>query len=77
MATMNEIALIRLGERYATARGVSLARVATLAAGDGKFFARLQSGQTCTLRTAGRVVRWLSERWPDGTEWPRDLERPV
>lgn len=74
---MDETSLVDLGQRFADARGVSLWRVGYLAADDGKFFARLQAGRTCTLRMARNVVRYLSEHWPDDQEWPADIPRPA
>ena len=74
---MNETALIDLAQRFASARNISLWRVGFLAAGDGKFFDRLQAGRTCTLRVAHAVVRYMSDRWPDGTEWPAGIPRPA
>ena len=74
---MNEASLIELAQRFASARNISLWRVGFLAAGDGKFFARLQAGRTCTLRVAQTVVRYMSDRWPDGTEWPAGIPRPA
>jgi len=74
---MNEEALIQLAQRFADARNITLWRVGFLAAGDGKFFARLQAGRTCTLRVAHAVVRYLSERWPADCEWPAGIPRPA
>ena len=48
-----------------TRRGISLWRVGFLAAGDGKFFARLQGGRSCTLRVAQNVVQHLSDHLAD------------
>ena len=73
---MMEISLVRLARAYSSHRGISVARVGFLAADDGKFIARLESGKTCTLRTADRVSRWLSEHWPSDLEWPPDIPRP-
>lgn len=73
---MLEISLVRLGEIYAAHRQISPSRVGFLAADDGKFFQRLNSGKTCTLRTANRVLQWFSDNWPEHLEWPPDVPRP-
>ena len=73
---MHETSLVELGQRYADARGVTLWRVGYLAAGDGKFFVRLQAGRTCTLRLARTVVQYLSDHWPDDHDWPDEIPRP-
>ena len=69
--------MVELGQRFADARGVSLLRVGFLAAGDGKFFARLQAGRSCTLRVAQNVVHYLSDHWPAGLDWPADILPPA
>ena len=74
---MNEQSLVELAQRFADARGVSLWRVGFLAAGDGKFFTRLQAGRSCTLRVAQNVVQYLSDHWPTGLEWPTGILRPA
>ena len=74
---MSEISLIRLAEAYAEHSRVGLARVGFLAAGDGKFFGRLQSGKTCTIRLYRRVLQWFSDNWPAHLEWPPDVPRPA
>lgn len=74
---MDELTLVDLGQRFADARGISLWRVGFLAADDGKFFTRLQTGRTCTLRSARVVVQYLSDHWPDDHEWPADIPRPA
>ena len=65
-----------MGESYAADRRISVSRVGFLAASDGKFFTRLAAGGTCTIRTARGVVRWFSNHWPPGLEWPPDVPRP-
>ena len=74
---MDEKSLVDLGQRFAETRGISLWRVGLLAAGDGKFFARLQAGRTCTLRVARVVAQYLSDHWPDDHEWPDGIPRPA
>ena len=74
---MDEKSLVDLAQLFAGARGITLWRVGFLAAGDGKFFARLQAGRTCTLRVARGVVQYLSDHWPAGLEWPDDIPRPT
>ena len=74
---LDEAMIVEITERYARALGVSAARVSLLAVGDGKFINRLRAGGTCTLRTARRVVEYLSDRWPDDElEWPDEIPRP-
>jgi hypothetical protein len=69
--------LIRCGETYAAARGISLATVARQAAGDWRFFERLRIGEkTFTARKYDEVIGWLSTNWPANTDWPASIARP-
>lgn len=45
--------------------------------GDGKSFARIAAGGDLTTGNFERAMRWFSENWPEGTEWPSEVERPV
>ena len=70
--------LIALAEAYAAARGLSVARVATLARNDGKFFRRLQEGAGCTVETYQGLLQWFSDRWEEAGAgaWPASVARP-
>ena len=73
---MREIDLIKISKKYTHAKKISLSRLGFLAVKDGKFFSRLEKGSSCTLRTARRVIQYLSDRWPPGLKWPSDIQRP-
>jgi|GEM_PF-6889302 len=45
--------------RYATARGISLSRLATLVINDGKFFQRVEEGGGFTVRTYERFLTYF------------------
>ena len=64
-------------ERCARATGRAVSTTSRLATGDGRTHARLVAGADITTRRAGRVVQWLSDHWPAGTEWPADIPRPT
>jgi len=68
--------LLDVVERYSTATGSTLPTIGKEIMNDTQFFRRLNDGKSCTLDTATRVLRWLSERWPANVEWPRDVVRP-
>ena len=74
---MDERSIIELAEIYRRAEGLSSARVGHLSAADGKFFARLKAGRSCTLRTANAVIQWFSDNWPDSVTWPAGVDRPA
>lgn len=70
--------LVRLAETYSRHRGLTLSTVSTYAANDGKWFGTLKAGRAgCTIRKANRVLRWLSEHWPQDLPWPADIDRPA
>ena len=68
--------IIKLLRCVGAARGWKDSTVGTYAVNDGKFIGRLASGKTCTLNTVSDAVRWASENWPDGIEWPNEVPRP-
>ncbi len=68
--------LLLLAETYAAATNRSVARVATLAANDGKFFRRLSEGRSCTFPVLNRTIQWFSDHWPSETPWPAGITRP-
>lgn len=73
---MSHSQVIALIEAAAAASGRSPHTVGRLASGSGDFYARLTRGHDLTTRRADRVIRYLSERWPSGAEWPPDIPRP-
>ena len=69
--------LMACASAYAGARSVSLATLGRLAAGDWRFFDRLDDdGKTFTARKYDEVICWFSEQWPEGTPWPSSVVRP-
>ncbi len=69
--------LLACASAYAEARSVSLSTIGRLAAGDWRFFDRLDDdGKTFTARKYDEVIRWFSDRWPEGATWPSEVERP-
>ncbi len=45
--------------------------------GDGKTFRRISAGGDLTTGNFERAMRWFSENWPEGAEWPINIKRPV
>lgn len=68
--------LLFIATTFAQARGLSMARVSTLAANDGKILARLAAGRDCTLGTYDEMLAWFSANWPEGVAWPEGVQRP-
>lgn len=59
--------LQRLGRLWADSQGRELSTLGTLVAKDGKFFARLEAGKSCTVATFERFLAFFREagNWPE------------
>lgn len=68
--------LLTLASLYGEHLALSHWRVSYLVRGDGQFFKRLESGKSCTLKTAASVMDWFDKNWPDDLAWPKDIARP-
>lgn len=69
--------LIDLAAAYGAHTGLSHWRVSFLVRGNGQFFRGLESGKSCTLKTAATVLLWFSDNWPEDLQWPADIDRPA
>ncbi len=70
--------LLRCATAYSQARNVGLATLGRLAAGDWRFFDRLEDdSRTFTARKYDEIILWFSENWPADLAWPADLDRPA
>lgn len=69
--------LMACASAYAGAKAVSLATIGRLAAGDWRFFDRLDDdAKTFTARKYDEVINWFSARWPEDVVWPEQVQRP-
>lgn len=69
--------LRRCAEIYAGVREISIPTLGRLAAGDWRFFERVEDDEkTFTARKYDEVIGWFSENWPDEVDWPSDVSRP-
>ncbi|NFV80024.1 hypothetical protein [Magnetospirillum aberrantis] len=60
--------LLAEADRYCAATGMSKARLATIVAKDGKFFARIEAGGDCTTGMYERFMTHFAERAATTTE---------
>ena len=67
--------LISTARAFCAAKALELSTVSRLAAGDGRFFDRLDA-TTFTARKYDAVMAWFSENWPASAAWPADVPRP-
>lgn len=69
--------LIALMDAYQQAHQISDARLSMLLFNDSKRVGMLRNkGGDIGSRSLLKVVRWLSENWPDRAVWPDRIERP-
>lgn len=64
-------------EEFAELTSREMSTVGRLAAGDWRFFDRLQEGASFTARKYDLIMLWFSANWPDGAPWPANIPRPV
>ena len=63
-------------ERYADAAGLSVTYASRLSTGSSSTVKRLRAGGGITIMTCERTAQWISDHWPAGAAWPRDIPRP-
>lgn len=68
--------LVACATAYAAASGKELVTVGRLAAGDWRFFDRIQGGASFTARKYDEIMRWLAAHWPEGAPWPDGVPAP-
>jgi hypothetical protein len=69
--------LITVADIFAAARGLSRSRVSTIVFNAGMALDRIASGRDLTTGNYERAMRWFSENWPEGAEWPCEVTRPA
>lgn len=68
--------MIVLIDTYATAKGISPSRVATILFSSGAKYRQLVEGADINVGRLESALIWFSENWPDGTAWPEGIARP-
>jgi bifunctional DNA-binding transcriptional regulator/antitoxin component of YhaV-PrlF toxin-antitoxin module len=69
--------LLRVVDAFAAVTGKSDSTISSRLFDDGKKIAALRGGGDITLGRYHAALRWFSENWPDGAEWPADVQRPA
>jgi hypothetical protein len=70
--------LLDLARIFGDAAKVSASTVGKRALNDNTVLARIAAGDMgFNIRTYDRLVAWFAENWPEGTEWPDNVERPA
>lgn len=68
--------LLLVIEAYSKASGFSEATLSTKLFNDGKRVALLRAGADINTRTFTRVMKHLSDHWPENADWPAGVDRP-
>ena len=50
--------------------------ISRLASGSGATLDRIRDGKPMTIDRAERIFQFLSDNWPEGTNWPKAIPRP-
>ena len=76
--------LVITANAYCEATGRSSSRVSSMVFGDGKragdgtkLAAIMSGGADITTRRFEAAMRWFSENWPEGADWPEGVARPA
>jgi hypothetical protein len=69
--------ILILAQTASMALGVTERSLAVQAFNDAIKFERLKEGKDIGVRRAQKAIQWFSDNWPDDTEWPASIERPV
>lgn len=69
--------MLTVAKAYCEALGVSLSVASRRAFDESKLLGDLDRGHSSpTLKRSDRALRWFSDNWPDGHDWPADVPRP-
>lgn len=68
--------LLTLSDTFGQATNRSEARVATMAANDGKFFGNMRAGRTCSVDRYLQLKQWFYTNWPADLPWPDGVDLP-
>lgn len=68
---------LRLAEEYAASQGISENTLSYRMFRDNKIIRRLRTGSDIGVRRLTGALIYLSERWPDGLDWPTGTPRPA
>jgi hypothetical protein len=67
---------LELVSRFAEVNGISEATVSTRLFNDGKRLKLLREGGDLGVRKLDDAVQFMSDHWPEGKSWPRNIRRP-
>lgn len=74
---MNTSHILTLADAYKTALGLEDKTVSSRLFDDSKKLTAIRSGSDLTVSRFNSALRWFDEHWPEGTEWPEGVSRPI
>ena len=69
--------LLIVAGAYGSALGIEDKTVSSRVFDDSKKLSALRSGSDLTVSRFNDALRWFSANWPEGTDWPDDVMRPL
>jgi hypothetical protein len=75
MITLRE-QFIRAFDAFVAHSGLAESTLSDRLLKSGSRFRRIRESSDISTATFERVMRWLSDNWPEGAEWPEGVERP-
>lgn len=70
--------LVVVSDVYASALGVSRARVSTIVLNRGATLGAIATGKAdVTTSTFEAAMIWFSQNWPTDVDWPMGVHRPI
>lgn len=73
---MTQEQLLKLADAYGKFEKITHWSVSMRILKKGDFFQSLIDGRDCRTATANKIINWFDKNWPDGLQWPRDIQRP-
>lgn len=71
-----EATLLSVVDAYSSGKGWKDGTASTRIFNDGKKVSQLRSGASITISRMNDALRFMSDDWPDGVEWPSNVNRP-
>lgn len=68
--------LLLVSDAFCASTGIAEATLSSRVFNDGKRLAAVRAGKDIGARRVERAMRWFSENWPEGADWPLLVPRP-
>lgn len=69
--------LLLVSDAFCASTGIAEATLSSRVFNDGKRLAAVRAGKDIGARRVERAMRWFSENWPEGADWPLPVARPA